>query len=322
MIPTTALLCLIVMLPPTAAPTAPAEAAPLYAGWRTYRTADGLPSDKVMCVLADGEDVWAGTEAGLARLRDGRWTVFTKEDGLAHPVVTALTRSDRTGDVWIGTLGGLSRYSGGRLDRYTQLDSGLINDVVYGVEVIDGAVWVATAAGVSVYHPDRDAWELFNHIAVWGGCVVEHDIARGTWKAHRDPDHEMEIDLFRDDGLVHDVTSGVSWSDGVLWVGTYFGLSRYDGRSWRSWLDHDSELPSNFIHAVRARGAWAWLCTDAGLAATDGDRWVVYRAARDGQDGIAHDYVLGVDVQDERLWVATAAGLSVGTRVPGEPGGQ
>jgi len=341
---TTVLLSLIVLLTPPPG-TATVELggevalagadAPVYTQWRSYGVADGLPADKVLCVLADGDEVWAGTEAGLARLRDGEWSVFTPTEGLAYPVVTALARSERTGDLWIGTLGGLSRWSGGRIDSFSQLDSGLINDVVYAVEVIDGVVWVATAAGVSLYHPDQDAWELFNHentvmhepwcygltaapgtayVAVWGGGVVEHDLARGTWKAHRDPDHEMEIDLFRDDGLVHDVTSSVSWADGVLWVGTYFGLSRYDGRSWRSWLEHDSELPSNFINVVRARGRWAWIGTDAGLAVTDGERWIVYRREQDGRQGLAHDYVLGLDVQQDRIWVATAAGLSVASR--------
>jgi hypothetical protein len=44
-------------------------------------------------------------------------------------------------------MGGLSRISGGRIDSYTQLNSGLSNDVVYGVSVEGENVWVATAAG-------------------------------------------------------------------------------------------------------------------------------------------------------------------------------
>ena len=44
-------------------------------------------------------------------------------------------------------MGGLSRYSAGRFDTFTQLNSGLPNDVVYGVAVQGDYVWVATAAG-------------------------------------------------------------------------------------------------------------------------------------------------------------------------------
>jgi ligand-binding sensor domain-containing protein len=342
-------------VPPPAAPPDQAQL-PLMTSWTTWTAADGLPSDKVFCVLADGEDVWAGTDKGLARLHEGRWEVYDREDGLVHPAVTALALAPTTGDLWIGTMGGLSRWSAGRFDRYDQLGSGLINDVIYAVEVIEGEVWSATAAGVSVYHPEQDRWELYDHtntvmhepwcyaltqspgtawVAVWGGGVVEHDRAAGTWKAYRDPDHEMEIDLFRDDGLVHDVISSVSWSEGVLWAGTYFGLSRYDGLQWRSWLDHDSPLPSNFINVVRASGRWAWIGTDDGLAAFDGATWLVYRRDEDGPgcsvlitdpDGRtrtlslpaapAHRYVLWVHPQGDRVWVATSAGLSLGEAGP------
>ena len=350
-----ALLSLLSLLSPLAtARSAHAgnEGAFVPARWTTWTTLDGLPSDKVLCVLRDGGDVWAGTERGLARLADGVWTSFGTDDGLAHRVVTALALAEDTGDLWIGTLGGLSRWSGGCLDSFHQLDSGLINDVIYALEVMDGKVWVATAAGVSVLEPRSGDWSLYDHentvmhepwcygltqapgamwVAVWGGGVVEHDLQRGTWRAYRDPDGEMEIDLFRDDGLIHDVTSAVSFAEGVLWVGTYFGLSRYDGRAWRSWLEHESPLPSNFINAVRARGRVAWIGTDRGLAAFDGERWIVCHAADAGGDtrvvaadgsetrvpcegALAHDYVLGLWVDDDAVWVATAEGLSVGRR--------
>jgi ligand-binding sensor domain-containing protein len=338
--------------PPAGDPVGERDELPLLTSWTSWTADDGLPSNKVFCVLADGEDVWAGTDRGLARLREGRWESWDREDGLAHPVVTALALSPVTGDLWIGTMGGLSRWSAGRLDRFDQLGSGLINDVVYAVEVVEGEVWVATAAGVSVYHPEQDRWELYDHtntvmhepwcyalsqspgtvwVAVWGGGVVEHGREADTWKAYRDPDHEMEIDLLRDDGLVHDITTGVSWSEGVLWVGTYFGLSRYDGRNWRSWLEHDSPLPSNFINVVRASGRWVWIGTDDGLAASDGARWLVFRRDEGGSggairivdpdgrtrtlstpQGLAHDFVLGLFPEGDRVWVATSAGLSVG----------
>ena len=336
-----------------------ALAARAYLSWITHTNADGLPSDKVLCVLADGDDVWAGTDAGLARLRDGRWTSFSTEDGLAFPVVSSLALSERTGDLWIGTFGGLSRWSAGRFDTFDQLSSGLVNDVIYAVAAVEDHVWVATSAGLSRFDVKTERWELFTHentvmhepwcyglttapgllyVAVWGGGVVEHDLVKGSWKAYRDPDQEMEIDLFRDDGLIHDVTSSISYSDGTLWVGTYFGMSRYDGRSWRGYLEHDTGLPSNFVNVVRGDGAGVWVGTDNGLAHLDGGRWTIYRRGDSGQGGrvriveedgrscevetagaIAHDFVLGLEPLADCVWVATAAGLSVGSRV--EPAG-
>jgi ligand-binding sensor domain-containing protein len=338
---------------------APADEPPVYTHWRTYGLEDGLPSERVLSIAVDGDVVWAGTEAGLARLRDGQWETFTTADGLAHDVVSALTVCEVTGDLWIGTMGGLSRFSAGRIDSFTQLDSGLINDVIYGLDAVRGDVWIATASGVSGYHPDENRWELYNHentvmhepwcygvtatedrilIAVWAGGVVEHDPERGTWKAYRDPDGEMEIDLVRDDGLVHDVISGVSWENGVLWASTYFGLSRYDGRTWRSWLEHESPLPSNFINFVKVRDGWAWLATDLGLAATDGRRWIVWSLTEESQapqlavhrseseseqitpdGGLPHNFVFSVAPDRDRVWVATACGVALGSRAPIEP---
>ena len=68
----------------------------------------------------------------------------------------------RTGDVWIATMGGLSRYSAGRFDNFTQLNSGLPNDVVYGVAVEGESVWVATAAGGGRMNPRTGEWSYFN----------------------------------------------------------------------------------------------------------------------------------------------------------------
>ena len=56
----------------------------------------------------------------------------------------------------------------------------------------------------------------------------------------------MELE-FKDQGLIHEITTSVSYVDNILWVATYFGDSRYDGRYWHNFLTKDSGLPSNFF---------------------------------------------------------------------------
>jgi ligand-binding sensor domain-containing protein len=318
--------------------------------WRTFTERDGLPSSKVFTVRAGDGRVWVGTDRGASYWENDRWHTVDTSDGLAHRVVLAIDVDPRTGDVWLGTLAGLSRWSAGRIDSFDQFNSGLVNDVVYGVAVEGARVWAATAAGVSRYDVTARHWEIFTeqnapmhepwtygvhaadglvYIAAWGGGVLEYDLATDQWRDYRDPDEEMEIDLFPDDGLVHDVTTGVAYGSGVLWVGTYFGLSRYDGLRWSGYFDHDSGLPSNFINAVRVRGTQVWICTDAGLAEFDGEVWVSYARRDDGRgsvtvrreadaparttpSAIAHNYVLGVDFAGDTVWVATADGVSRG----------
>jgi ligand-binding sensor domain-containing protein len=323
--------------------------------WENFTVANGLPNNHVYCVLVDGNRIWAGTENGLALLEDHKWKVFTTADGLAHRAVLSLALDTRTGDLWVGTMGGLSHVSAGRIDTFNQLNSGLSNDVVYGVTVQDDYIWTATAAGASRLNTRTGQWSLFNerntpmyeiwtynvtagpdkvYLAVWGGGILEYDLKTQRWKDYNDPDGETEIVLFKDQGLIHEITTSVSYVDKILWVATYFGDSRYDGRNWHNFLTKDSGLPSNFTNQVKALDAnRAWFSTDKGLAFYDGTNWSVYRPAldtgkpemyvRDGEGNVtpisvdtapAHNYILGVDFQGDDIWVATAKGLSHGIR--------
>lgn len=324
----------------------------IYDRWRSYTTRDGLPSDKAYAVRADHDRVWVGTDHGLAYLEAGRWHAIGVEDGLAHSVVLSIDVNRTTGEVWIGTLAGLNRWSAGRLETFNQFNSGLANDVVYGVSAEGNQLWVATAAGASRFDVRTGEWSIFDdgnapmhepwiygvdvagdlvYLAAWGGGVLEFNSGTGQWRDYRDPDGEMEIDLFPHDGLVHDITTSVSFEDGILWAATYFGLSRYDGVRWRGYFDHDSGLISNFINFVKARGKVVWVCTDQGLNSFDGTTWVTYQrdtimgggevligtgpepaARRRTATAIAHNYVLGVDFQGDTVWVATAKGVSRG----------
>jgi ligand-binding sensor domain-containing protein len=329
--------------------------------WQNFTTANGLPNNHVFCVLVDGNRIWAGTENGLGLYENGRWTVFrpvagARNQSLAHQAVLSLALDKSTGDVWAGTMGGLSRISAGRIDTYTQLDSGLSNDIVYGVGAQGDYVWTATAAGASRLNTRTGQWSLFNerntpmqeiwvyavspaedkvYYAVWGGGVLEYDQHSEHWKDYNDPDGETEMVLMKDQGLIHEITTSVSYVDKILWVATYFGASRYDGRYWHNFLAKDSGLPSNFLNQIKGVDAnRAWFSTDKGLAYYDGTNWAVYRPALDTRQpemfvrdaagkvkkiavdsAPTHNYILGVDFQGDDLWVATAEGLSHGIRL-------
>jgi len=325
--------------------------------FENFTKANGLPDDHVFSVLVDGDRIWAGTENGLGLYENHKWKTYTTKDGLAHRAVLSLALDRRTGDVWAGTMGGLSRISGGRIDTYTQLNSGLSNDVVYGVSVEGENVWVATAAGACKLDLHTGEWSLYNerntpmieiwvygvsatptkvYYAIWGSGVLEYDQKKKTWDKYEDPDGETEMVLFKDQGLIHEITTSLSYVDNILWVATYFGDSRYDGRYWHNFLTKDSGLPSNFTNVVKGVDAnHAWFGTDKGLAFYDGVNWAVYRPSlttgkpemtvRDAQGNVspvevstapAHNYVLGIDFQGSDIWVATAKGLSHGIHQP------
>jgi ligand-binding sensor domain-containing protein len=325
---------------------------PEYGKWENFTTKDGLPANKIYCVRADGDRVWVGTSHGLVLYENEVFKTFSVEEGLAHPGVLSVDVSELTGDVWIGTLSGLNRYSGGEFETFTQFNSGLANDLVYSV-ICDGKdVWCATGGGASHFDVYSGEWEIFTEqnapmhepwtynvcagdnkifIAAWGGGVIEYKKETKTFRDYKDPDGEMEIDLFPDDGLVHDISTAVSYSNDILWVSTYFGMSRYDGKQWNGYFDHDSGLASNFINFLRASGDVVYICSDQGLSSFNGKEWVTYKKTEKGGErlywkdgvatsksdptGISHDFIIGVDVQGDYIWVATSYGLSRGTRI-------
>lgn len=324
---------------------------PIYGNWRNFSSKDGLPSDKVYCVRIDGNRVLAGTHEGLAVYENGKWRTYTTKDGLAHNGVLAIDVSELTGDVWLGTMGGLTKWSADKFENFTQLNSGMPNDLIYAVLCDGKDVWVATAGGAGQYDTYTKNWQIFTEqnapmhepwtysvsagdgkifIAAWGGGLIEYTKKTKKFRDYTDPDGEMEMDLFPDDGVIHDVTTGTSWANGYLWVSTYFGLSRYDGVHWKGYFDHDSGLASNFINFIRAKGSIAYICTDNGFSTTDGKNWVTYKRNDTNTGGkviitkdtgktelktsssISQNFTLGVDVKDAIIWVATSKGISRG----------
>lgn len=331
----------------------------VYTSWQQFTVADGLPNDHIFAIEVDGPMVWVGTENGLARIdkRTGAIESWNEEDGLPWRVVSALAADKETGELWIGLFGGgLARFSGGRFDHFHQLNSGLVNDVVYGIAIEGENVWVATTAGANRFNPVTGEWAIFTeknapmeeiwnygvtvndglvYLGVWGSGVLEFDIATEQWKVYLDPDGEMEIDLYRDDGIVHVITTGVSFIDSILWVGSYFGGSRYDGRHWRGYYAHECGLPSDFINAVAGRSAdEAWYATDKGLGVvTDfaSDTWVTYTLVPETHTGravvsrgteiietvemgvnIPHNYALWTELDGNDVWIGTSKGLAWG----------
>jgi hypothetical protein len=115
--------------------------------------------------------------------------------------------------------------------------------VVYGVSVEGENVWVATASGAGRLNLHTGQWSLYNErntpmreIWVYGVSATAHQgllrrlgqrPARvrqktGRWDKYDDPDGETEMVLFKDQGLIHEIVSSVSYVDNIVWASTYF----------------------------------------------------------------------------------------------------
>jgi ligand-binding sensor domain-containing protein len=326
---------------------------PIIERFENFGQASGIPARKVHSVLKTSDDqLWIGTWDGLCVLEsNGKFKRYGPEHGLSHKMVLCMVEDTRTGDLWVGTMRGLNRFSAGKITRYTQLDSGLPNNVVYGVDIHGDTIWAATAAGTGAFNTKTGVWKIYDHnnaamhepwcysvksaddlvfIGVWGGGIIEHNPSTGTFKEYRDPDRDFHFDLVPDDGPINDITSWIAWDEGILWQCTYFGMSRYDGKFWKTWVEDKSPLPSNFTQFAWPVGQQCWIGHDRGASLTDGETWVNYLIGENGgglveihrpgqpvekrtmSTALANGFVLGIWADETEAWFATSDGLSRG----------
>ena len=163
---------------------------------RMFTTADGLPNNLVMTVLAthDGS-LWTGANCGgLSRFDGQRFRTYSEKDGLLNSCVWALAE-DRHHDLWIGTYGGGAfRFHDGRFTQYSK-GQGLPSDIVGAmVAARDGSMWFGTPVALS-------------HMV--DGRVRNYTTADGLSSNH--------VVGMRED------------RDGVIWVGTPNAMDRQAG---------------------------------------------------------------------------------------------
>ena len=77
--------------------------------WKRYTVNDGLPGNHVFMLHIDGkQNLWIGTNNGLARMIQGKFEVMTTQDGLfSNTVFSMATGAD--GTLWVGSYGGVAR---------------------------------------------------------------------------------------------------------------------------------------------------------------------------------------------------------------------
>src|SRR5215472_14228811 len=78
---------------------------------KTYTTADGLPRDRVSCIVPDSRGyIWFCTAEGLSRFDGYRFTTYSVKEGLPHRFVNHVLEL-RNGLYLIATARGLARFN-------------------------------------------------------------------------------------------------------------------------------------------------------------------------------------------------------------------
>ena len=317
--------------------------------WKQFTIADGLPSNRILCLAPDSDNLWVGTDHGLVLLRSGKMQkTLSSRDGLAGNVITSLALDANTGDLWVGTFGGVSRISGGTIESFTGLDSGLANDVVYDVAVQGRFVWAATAAGLSRFDNRSKTWATYNdrnspmvdpwpskivatketvYVGSWGAGVIKFDSSTETWSTVSFDQRNTTTDSQRDRNSTALFIHGLALDEhtNTVWSASQVGLASSSGEANEK---ISPSLPSTgTIHSLRIARDRLWVCTDEGLLALDlltpksALRWVgpiaLHSRRAVGQNPassriIPEHQVFDVAFRENQTWIASAAGLWVG----------
>ena len=246
-----------------------------------YRAADGLPSDTVLELAVDAAgSLWIGTDAGLARMRDGLIQRITLPGEAAPSVVYALVALGD--DVLVGTTNGVWRRDArGRWSQPAWSRMFKRPNAMTGIACErDGDCWITSQRGL---------WRQ-------QGDAVPQPVRAGG------PDIARTIRAL----LVQD--------DGSLWVpvaGLGLGYLRGDWRQLAHYAGAADGLQGAMYRALAAsRGGGFWL---------GGFNGMVERLAADGSiDGLGQDsrarlrnlkLLSVVEDRDGRLWLGHRLGL-------------
>ncbi len=192
--------------------------------WETYNAAieilptvegkyaKSLKNDDVRCLAVDDNRVWAGTKTGVSlyALRQGTWTTFAQEDGLASDEVSCIIIDSE--QVWFGSGRGVTVYDTVNETWRTLTEAdGLGSNLITSMAIRGDQVWFGTFdKGVTMLDKTTGQFTTFT----------------------------------KADGLPHNGILSIAIDDDYLWFGTHGGLTRYDSLTgtWTVYterFDHD-----------------------------------------------------------------------------------
>ena len=298
---------------------------------------NALPTDSVRSLAesigADGRrSLWVGTDQGLARLREGRWTRYDSGTGFPAQGIAALRPGRWQGrqGVWAATFGaGLVRIEeedGGWevFGTSSGLPSGYLYSLfITGAGTEEPTLWIATTGGLA--RLDRHRWHTLD-----SRSGLPSDLVLGAGE-DRFPDRGTTYWIGTDNGSVrltengwepfHPFSApqspaifGTAWSrerqEPIFWLSTAHGLFRYARGSWTLAL---AGVEAYFLETVpSAGGDELWTANIYKIRRFADGRWSVFQPGESGLPGreINDLESLHTGPSTAVLWAGTDAGAA------------
>jgi signal transduction histidine kinase/ligand-binding sensor domain-containing protein/DNA-binding response OmpR family regulator len=203
---------------------------------------------------------------------------------------------DKLGFIWIGSCGGLDRFDPhtNKIKHYVaKVKGGICDPRVYAiVEDHKGILWVGTLMGLAMYDRANDQFTCIQSSKAIVGKQVRailEDRSQNLWIATEDggltkilrdmngnPDLNHPIHYTHKANVKNSIISNRIYSltednDGIIWVGTNFGLSRFSPKTNTfKHFTNKSGLPDDMIMGVLFDGKkHVWLSHKKGITRLD-----------------------------------------------------
>jgi ligand-binding sensor domain-containing protein/signal transduction histidine kinase/DNA-binding response OmpR family regulator len=249
----------------------------------------------ILSVMEDREgNVWIGTNgSGINKYdkKSGKISYFTPPFAASGKQTGAIQAifEDKDGNIWIGSyLGGLAVYNPkiGKYKTYVYNPSqpnSLSNNIVTDIfQDSKEKIWISTnGGGINLYNPTSDNFEHFRET-----------------NANLSSDYCLFV---RED------------HHGYLWIGTFFGLNRFDPNSKKNFVYTNSSKPGSISSDViysfcEDSKNQLWFGTQFGLNLFDSSNnsFINYTT----ENGLPNNVINGI-LEDNRgyLWLSTNKGI-------------
>ncbi len=268
-----------------------------------YGVKDGLPENQINDIhgrkSGTGSQILIATRTGagildkVGNLIQSIQIYLTSNSGLAGDRVTSLTH-DNKNVTWYGTEGGISiQYEGNWMDSDENelIKDYEITDIAHGPDSI--SFICLSGRGVALMNPGIDAVTTVTYYE-WPFSPLPSDKVQAIYienyhhqwigtdeglafHGNFDPKQEWEL-FYEQDGLINNnVLSVRGDGQGVTWIGTAAGVSRYDGEEWTNYTVQDGLAgDSVFCTAMDLDGS-VWFGTNFGVSNFDGTTWTSFR---------------------------------------------
>jgi len=259
---------------------------------KSYTTVDGLPSDRVNCILRDSHGfLWFGTWDGISRFDGYGFENLTVADGLPGASINALLES-HDGTYWAGTVGGLAHWDPAKPRRSPKCHVEVIRiadqsptlNVFALAEDREGVLWIGTAAGLY------------------------------RWQKNANP-AAQRVPLDHSSSKPPNVGALLKDGSGGLWIGAETGLYFRDAAGRVRRVETEDGSPRDVRCLLRDREGHVWIGTHTGglfrIEAGESPESAKVRRFSSAATGLAGNYVLSLDESsDGTVWAACYGGLS------------